>query len=77
MKLTLQVPNHLYFQVKHCAELQGSSVQALIVKTLARMVGDDRRTTSPTWLACFGRFANSKQETATIQANIDADLSRT
>jgi len=77
VKTTMEIPDHLFRQVKARAAQRGQSLKEFVTDALqARLAtaseGDTGR--EPPWMNGFGQLRHLQAETARIQALIDDDL---
>ena len=77
MKTTIELPDNLMKVAKSLAAKRSMSFKDLAIEALKRVIAEVPMVNDePHWRRCFGAFRDSKEETASIQAIIDCDMSQ-
>ena len=77
MKTTIEIPDDLMRMAKSTAARRGMSFKLLVIEALKRvMASSPSAACDPEWMRCFGAFQDTPDETAAIQARINAEFSK-
>ena len=78
MKTTVEIPDALFRKAKTSAAERGQTLKELFTEALQdkleRPDTTARKPSQPTWMRGFGKLRRLRQETARIQATIDAEF---
>jgi hypothetical protein len=74
MKMTIDIPDHIFRKAKSRAAERGQTLKELVTGALQDKLGEINRTgrsEEPAWMQGFGELSRLHKETRRIQARID------